>query len=171
MLFFLIIGFPSSKDVVIGLAICGCLDPTSYLIPPAAAPWLIGFTYSVAIWGYSPTSIAANTARDLGGRFMVLTIWGWEAAGGPYAAISALTNIPSMFVAVLIYECFLGSSTRTLTPGHIDHLRAHKKYYEDNNLAPEGYLAALGPNKDAACSGPFDANGGDPAIMEGVSKV
>ncbi|KAF9238482.1 aquaporin-like protein [Melanogaster broomeanus] len=153
-------------DVVIGLAICGCLDPTNYMIPPAVAPWLIGFTYSVAIWGFSPTSVAANTARDLGGRFMALTIWGKEAAGGPYAAISALTNIPAMVVAVLIYEFFLGSSTRTLAPSHIDYLRAHKKYYEDNNLAPEGYLAALGTDKDATCSGPFDAND----VMEVVSK-
>ena len=41
--------FPSSqfdivKDFVIGLAISASLDPTNHMIPPAAAPWVVGFT-------------------------------------------------------------------------------------------------------------------------------
>ncbi|KIJ62804.1 hypothetical protein HYDPIDRAFT_93618 [Hydnomerulius pinastri MD-312] len=158
-------------DFIIGLAICGCLDPTNHMIPPAAAPWLIGFTYSVAIWGYSPTAIAANTARDLGGRFMALTIWGTQAAGGPYAAISALTNIPATILAAVVYDLFLGSSTRTLSPNHINFLGAHKKYLEDNSLAPEGYLSALGPDRDAASSRSFDEKHiGDSVVMEVASR-
>ncbi|KAG6330924.1 hypothetical protein ID866_8164 [Astraeus odoratus] len=121
-------------DFVLGLAICGCLDPTNYFIPPAVGPWVIGLTYAVAIWGYSPTAIAANTARDLGGRLMALTIWGVQASGGPYAAISALTNIPATILAFFVYDLFLGSSTRTLTPYHAEFLRSRMKYHEDNGL-------------------------------------
>ncbi|KIK83040.1 hypothetical protein PAXRUDRAFT_153320 [Paxillus rubicundulus Ve08.2h10] len=158
-------------DFVVGLVICGCLDPTNHLIPPAAAPWLVGFTYSVAIWGYSPTAVAANSARDLGGRFMALTIWGSQAAGGPYAAISALTNVPATILAFTVYDLFLGSSTRTLTPYHVNFLGAHKKYHEDNNLVPEGYLSALGPNDDAIGSRSFDTKPIGDSVIEVAAKI
>ncbi|KAH7884725.1 aquaporin-like protein [Phlebopus sp. FC_14] len=157
-------------DFVLGLTIFGCLDPTNHFIPPVVAPWLIGFTYSVAIWGYSPTSIAANTARDLGGRLMALTIWGAQASGGRYAAISALTNIPATILAGTVYELFLGSSTRTLSPNHINFLSAHKKYYEDNHLAPEGYLRALEPSRDAASSFDADEKHNGAAVIEAASR-
>ncbi|KAH7908460.1 aquaporin-like protein [Hygrophoropsis aurantiaca] len=153
-------------DFIIGLAIWGCLDPTNHMIPPAAAPWLIGLTYGVAIWGYSPTAIAANTARDLGGRLMALTIWGLKAAGGPYAAISALTNIPATIFAALVYELFLGSATRTITPGHMQFLGAHKKYVEDNALAPEGYLEALGRNSSSSNFYMNEKNAVDSEVLE-----
>lgn len=132
-------------DFLIGLVIWGTLDPTNQMVPPAAAPWLVGMAYALAVWGYSPTAIAANTARDVGGRLMVISIWGFKASGGRYAAIAALTNIPATVLAATVYELFLGSATRTLTPHHIDFLRAHKQYYEDNKLAPYGYLEALNP--------------------------
>lgn len=134
-------------DFLIGLVIWGALDPTNQMIPPAAAPWLVGMAYAVAVWGYSPTAIAANTARDVGGRLMAMTIWGSNASGGTYAAIAALTNIPATILAALIYELFLGSATRTLTSHHIHFLRAHKQYYEDNKLAPYGYLEGLNPQR------------------------
>jgi glycerol uptake facilitator-like aquaporin len=143
-------------DLVLGLAISACLDPTNHMIPPAAAPWVIGFTYGMAIWGYSPTAIAANTARDVGGRLMALTIWGYHAAGGPYAAISALTNIPATVLAFFLYDTFFSSSSRTLTPQHVAFLRAHKMYNEDNGLVPSGYLSALEPHGDAVSSRSFD---------------
>jgi hypothetical protein len=31
------------QDTVIGLAIWGCIDPTNFLVPPAAGPWVISF--------------------------------------------------------------------------------------------------------------------------------
>ncbi|KAI9566779.1 aquaporin-like protein [Boletus coccyginus] len=143
-------------DLVIGLAISACLDPTNHMVPPAAAPWVIGFAYGTAIWGYSPTAIAANTARDVGGRMMAMTIWGRQAAGGPYAAIAALTNIPATILSFFLYDTFLCSSSRTLTPQHIAFLRTHKLYHEDNGLVPPGYLSALGTNKDTTLSRSFD---------------
>ena len=51
--------------------------------------------------------VAANSARDIGGRLANMTIYGMKASGGKYAAIAALTNIPAMFVAVLLYEFFM----------------------------------------------------------------
>jgi hypothetical protein len=56
--------------------------------------------------------VAANSARDVGGRLMALTIWGKEASGGSYAAIAALTNIPATLCAVLFYEFFLADTAR-----------------------------------------------------------
>ncbi|KAG2157866.1 aquaporin-like protein [Suillus bovinus] len=135
-------------DFLIGLVIWGSLDPTNQMIPPAAAPWIVGMAYAVAVWGYSPTAIAANTARDVGGRLMAMTIWGSQASGGTYAAIAALTNIPATLLSATVYELFLGSATRTLTPHHIPFLRAHKQYCEDNKLAPYGYLEGLNPRRD-----------------------
>ncbi|KAF8135054.1 aquaporin-like protein [Boletus edulis] len=143
-------------DFVIGLAISTSLDPTNHMVPPAAAPWVIGFTYGMAIWGFSPTAIAANTARDVGARFMTLTIWGRQAAGGPYAAIAALTNIPATVLAFIFYDTFLGSSSRTLTPSHVAFLKAHKMYREENGLVPAGYLSALEQHRDSTSSRSFD---------------
>lgn len=45
------------------------------------------------------------------------------AAGGRYAAIAALTNIPATIFAVLLYEVFLADSDRPLTPQALEHVR------------------------------------------------
>lgn len=69
-------------------------------------------TSAICIWGYAPVGVALNTARDIGGRLMVLTIWGTKGAGGNYAALAALTNLIATPLAVLFYELFLTSSSR-----------------------------------------------------------
>ena len=56
--------------------------------------------------------VGANTARDVPGRLAALTIWGSRASGGPYAAISALTNIVSYGCAYVFYELVLKDSSR-----------------------------------------------------------
>ncbi|KAK7685270.1 hypothetical protein QCA50_011633 [Cerrena zonata] len=115
-------------DFVLGVAIFGSLDPTNTLIPPAMAPWTIAFTYAFVIWGYAPAALAANSARDVGGRLAALTIWGKAASGGRYAAIAALTNIPATTLAVFFYQLLLGDSSRLLPAAHQEHLaltRAH----------------------------------------------
>ena len=66
----------------------------------------------MCIWGYAPVGVSLNTARDLGGRFLVLTIWGTKGAGGSYAALTALTNLVATPIAVLFYEIFLVDSSR-----------------------------------------------------------
>lgn len=44
---------------------------------------------------------------------MAMTIWGRQAAGGPYAAIAALTNIPATVLAFFLYDAFLSSPSRS----------------------------------------------------------
>ena len=56
--------------------------------------------------------VAANTARDLGGRLAAIAIWGTKANGGSYAAIAALTNIPATVLAYSFYEFVLKDSSR-----------------------------------------------------------
>ncbi|KAG2367832.1 aquaporin-like protein [Suillus spraguei] len=143
-------------DFLIGLVIWGTLDPTNQMVPPAAAPWLVGMSYGVAVWGYSPTAIAANTARDV-------------ASGGNYAVIAALTNIPATVFAALVYELFLGSATRTLTPHHIPFLKAHKQYYEDNKIAPYGYLEGLNARREQSES--FELNSEDKVRESRIETV
>jgi len=115
-------------DVFLGLVIWSCLDPSNLLIPPYVAPWSISFAYAVAIWGYSPVGLAANAARDVGGRLAGISIWGKKANGGKYAALAALTNIPAMITAALIYEIFLTDSDRVIGSGQLEFLTAHKNH-------------------------------------------
>ena len=61
--------------------------------------------------------MAANTARDVGGRLVAISIWGTRANGGKYAAIAALTNIVATVVAYASYEFILKDSNR----GNVAH--------------------------------------------------
>jgi hypothetical protein len=56
--------------------------------------------------------VAANTARDVGGRLAAIAIWGTRANGGRYAAIAALTNILATVLAYAFYEFALKDSSR-----------------------------------------------------------
>lgn len=56
--------------------------------------------------------VAANTARDVGGRLAAIAIWGTKAGGGSYAAIAALTNILATMLAYSLYEFVLKDSSR-----------------------------------------------------------
>ncbi|KAI5122300.1 hypothetical protein M0805_002376 [Coniferiporia weirii] len=117
-------------DIFLGLVIWACADPSNFFCPPSSAPYTIGFAYAVAIWGYSPNGLAANTARDLGGRFAAMTIWGRAASGGRYAAIAALTNFVSMLIAAAFYEVFFTDSSRVLPPAQRDFLFGHEAHAE-----------------------------------------
>ena len=72
-----------------------------------------GATHSgVVVWGFAPVGISANAARDLGGRFAALTLFGSEANGGNYAAIAALTNIPAILFAGVVHDFVFTDSSR-----------------------------------------------------------
>ncbi|KAH9915331.1 aquaporin-like protein, partial [Fomitopsis serialis] len=115
-------------DFVLAVVIFACLDPTNAFSPPVAAPWIIGFTYGIVIWGFSPASLAANSARDVGGRLAVLSLWGLPASGGSYAAIAALTNIPATILGGIFYHFIFTDSDRVLTPASLELLSATKAY-------------------------------------------
>jgi len=116
-------------DFMLGLAIFACLDPTNLLVPPPMAPWVIGFAYGMIVWGFSVNGIAANAARDVGGRLVAVSVWGTQASGGAYAAIAALTNIPATILAALYYNIFLADTQRVVNPA--------QKVFRDAHLAHE----------------------------------
>jgi len=117
-------------DFMLAIVIWACLDPSNFISSPTTSPWIIAFAYAAAIWGYGPANIAANSARDVGARLMALTIWGTQAAGGPYAAIAALTNIPATLLAALTYELLHHDSSRVVAPAHQEALAAHKAHLD-----------------------------------------
>ena len=65
--------------------------------------------------------VAANTARDVGGRLVAISIWGTKANGGRYAAIAALTNIVATVAAYAFYEFIFKDSSR----GNVAHITIH----------------------------------------------
>ncbi|KAI0829873.1 aquaporin-like protein [Trametes gibbosa] len=100
-------------DFVLGLVIFACTDPGNPLSTPTTMPWIISLAYGVVVWGYAPVGLAANSARDLGGRFAAMTLFGKAANGGKYAALAALTNIPATMLAGVFYELVFNDSTRS----------------------------------------------------------
>ena len=66
--------------------------------------------------------MAANTARDVGGRLAAISIWGTRANGGSYAAIAALTNIVATVAAYAFYEFIFKDSNRgNVAHNHYSH--------------------------------------------------
>jgi glycerol uptake facilitator-like aquaporin len=59
--------------------------------------------------------VAANPARDIGGRLAAIVIWGTRANGGSYAAIAALTSLPATALAYMLYELLFVDSSRGLS--------------------------------------------------------
>ncbi|KAH0585137.1 hypothetical protein H2248_008396 [Termitomyces sp. 'cryptogamus'] len=108
-------------DTLIGLVLFAAIDPTNALVPPVMASVLVALAYAVAIWGFATPGIALNSARDIGGRMLALTIWGRKAAGGKYAAIAALTNIPATLLGAFLYEIFLTDSDRVVPPASLEY--------------------------------------------------
>jgi len=107
----------------VALAIWACLDPSNIAIPPVSVPFVIALAYAAVIWGFAVPGVALNTARDLGGRLMAMTIWGTEAAGGRYAAISALTNFVATLFSVCVYEFFFVDSDRVVPAAQLEYAR------------------------------------------------
>ncbi|KAF8739413.1 hypothetical protein AX14_009783 [Amanita brunnescens Koide BX004] len=116
------------NSALVGLVVWACIDPTNVAIPPAFAPFVIAIAYAVVIWGFAVPAIALNTARDLGARLMAMTYWGTAAAGGRYAAIAALTNIPATLFSVCLYEFFFADSDRVVPKAHLEYVRVAKNH-------------------------------------------
>ncbi|PPQ66558.1 hypothetical protein CVT24_007123 [Panaeolus cyanescens] len=144
---------------VLALIIWAALDPSSYLMSPMVAPWVISLAYACAIWGFATPGISLNAARDVGARFLALTVWGTKAGGGSYAAITALTNIPATLLAVVVYEVFLVDSDRVVTPAHLEfmnlnanHRRARRKANGEKRNSRVQSLVDLGEHQRSSSS-------------------
>lgn len=159
-------------DFLIGLVIWSCMDPTNFLVPPAAGPWIVSFSYSMCIWGYSPVGLSTNTARDLGTRLAVMAIWGTPAAGGSYAAIAALTNIPATLLAATFHEFFLADSSRVITPPHVDAMVGHHAHAEHSGIgapAPSSTVERRQPAPHASPSPTYKSD--EKAEVEAIERV
>ncbi|KAI0743403.1 aquaporin-like protein [Daedaleopsis nitida] len=103
-------------DFVLALVIFSCTEPSNHLSTPTTMPWLIALAYGVVVWGFGPIGLAANAARDLGGRFAAMTIFGSVASGGSYGAITALMSFPATLLAGVFYELVFNDSNRSMNP-------------------------------------------------------
>jgi glycerol uptake facilitator-like aquaporin len=148
------------NSALLGTVIWAALDPTNYMISPRMAPAIIALAYGAAIWGFAVPGVALNTARDVGGRIFAVAIWGSEAAGGRYAAIAALVNIPAIFVGACLYEVFLSDSDRVVTNSDLDFL----KYLQGHARLP---LVLHGDNGNNVHS---DASSNEKENMEHVER-
>jgi len=117
-------------DFVIGMVVWAALDPTNFFVSPILIPWAIAGAYLIVIIGFAPVGLAANPARDIGGRLAAISIWGLRASGGRYAAITALTGIPATIVAFVCYEIFFTDSSRVITPAHREFMEGHQAHME-----------------------------------------
>jgi glycerol uptake facilitator-like aquaporin len=125
------------NSAILGTVIWATLDPTNYLIPPTAAPAIVSLAYAAAIWGFAVPGISLNSARDIGGRIFAVAIYGTEAAGGSYAAIAALVNIPAIIFGAYLYEVFLTDSDRVVTSSQVDfrgYLHGHARAQPHGNV-------------------------------------
>ncbi|KAF7294930.1 Glycerol uptake [Mycena indigotica] len=115
-------------DFVLGTVIWATLDPTNELIPPFLGAVIVSLAYAAAIWSFGGIGLAANAARDVGGRLAGLTVFGMGASGGPYAALAALTNIPATILSRVMYEFMISDSYRVIPAAHLEVIEMHKDH-------------------------------------------
>lgn len=113
---------------VVAIVIWACIDPSNGFVPPSMGIVIIAFAYGAVIWGSGVPGVSLNAARDIGGRLAAMTIWGMQAKGTSYAAISALVNIPATIFSVMVYEIFLTDSDRVIDAAHLEYGRVHANH-------------------------------------------
>ncbi|KAF9444826.1 aquaporin-like protein [Macrolepiota fuliginosa MF-IS2] len=111
------------SSAFVGIVYWASIDPSNSIITPVVSPFVSAFAYGVTIWGFGAAGVALNSARDIGSRLWVVTVWGLPALGGPFAAISALTNVPAMLFAAVLYEMLLSDSGRIVTTEALIQIR------------------------------------------------
>lgn len=109
-------------DSYIGIIIWACLDPANPFVTPSSAPFTIGLSYAVMIWGFAGITISTNLARDLGTRIVAAIFFGKEAFSYMnYSPISILVNVPATIFATGYYEFLMRDSLVIIGKGHAVH--------------------------------------------------
>ncbi|CDU26004.1 related to aquaporin 3 [Sporisorium scitamineum] len=116
-------------DVLVAIIVWANLDAANPFTGPQVAPYTIGLGFAVVVWCFSSSNVAANSARDIGARFVCGMFWGSECFPAKYSALAALTNIPATLIGCAIYTFFLSDTRRppatvTLNNMHEDHVRS-----------------------------------------------
>ncbi len=101
-------------DVLVAMLVWANLDASNPFTGPQVAPYTIGLGFAMVVWCFSSSNVAANTARDLGARFVCGMFWGDQCFPAGYSALAALTNIPATLVGCGIYTFFLSDTRRPL---------------------------------------------------------
>jgi glycerol uptake facilitator-like aquaporin len=118
-------------DLFVGLVIAACVDGSNPFVSPAQAPFAVGLSFGVAVWGLGSFGVSLNTARDLGARFACGAIYGRECfQPAAYVASAALTNLLFTSVAFAIYMFCLSDSRRA--PASValqQHAQAEHAHY------------------------------------------
>ncbi|GAK65302.1 aquaporin-like protein [Moesziomyces antarcticus] len=116
-------------DVLVAMLVWANLDASNPFTGPQVAPYTIGLGFAMVVWCFSSSNIAANSARDLGARFVCGMFWGDQCFPAGYSALAALTNIPATLVGCGIYTFFLSDTRRppatvALNHMHEEHVRS-----------------------------------------------
>lgn len=119
-------------DVLVAMIVWANLDAANPFTGPQVAPYTIGLGFAVVVWCFSSSNVAANSARDVGARFVCGMFWGNECFPSGYTALAALTNIPATLIGCGIYTFFLSDTRRppatvTLNHMHEEHIRSVEK--------------------------------------------
>jgi glycerol uptake facilitator-like aquaporin len=109
-------------DSFIAIVIWACLDPANPFVSATTAPFVIGLTYAVMIWGFAGITISTNFARDLGTRIVAAIFFGGEAFSYmKYSWIALLVNIPATIFGTAYYEFLMRDSLQKIHQGHAEH--------------------------------------------------
>ncbi|GAC72099.1 aquaporin [Moesziomyces antarcticus T-34] len=109
-------------DVLVAMLVWANLDASNPFTGPQVAPYTIGLGFAMVVWCFSSSNVAANTARDLGARFVCGMFWGDQCFPAGYSALAALTNIPATLVGCGIYTFFLSDTRRPPATVALNHL-------------------------------------------------
>jgi len=129
---------------LLSIIIWACIDPCNALVPPSAVGIIVAFGYAATIFGFGVPGISLNAARDVGGRLAAMTIWGMNAKGGSYSAITALVNIPATMLGATIYELFIVDSDRVVATPHLDYMNHQANHRRLRREANAESLVDLG---------------------------
>lgn len=116
-------------DILVAMIVWANLDAANPFTGPQVAPYTIGLGFGVVVWCFSSSNVAANSARDVGARFVCGMFWGTECFPSRYSALAALTNIPATLIGCGIYTFFLSDTRRppanvALSHMHEEHVKS-----------------------------------------------
>ncbi|SOV03848.1 related to aquaporin 3 [Ustilago sp. UG-2017a] len=119
-------------DLLVAMIVWANLDAANPFTGPQVAPYTIGLGFAVVVWCFSSSNVAANSARDVGARFVCGMFWGKECFPSAYTVLAALTNVPATLIGCGIYTFLLSDTRRppatvALNHLHEEHVRSIEK--------------------------------------------